>query len=112
MRIVNRELCALFSGLIRCEYCQRPAFGGTHCAHIFSRGAGQVDIPGNLIGLCAPCHHDSHNMNNRRLITRYDLLRTAAEREGLEPSEIEDAVMAIRRHPKHLPLPAHLERFL
>jgi hypothetical protein len=109
VRIDNPSLRWLFSGNLVCEYCRRPAFGGTQCAHVFSRGAGHVDIPGNLVSLCASCHHESHN---GRLITRADLLRTAAEREGLLPEEIEDVVHELRRWPKDKALPERLKKFL
>ena len=105
MRVVNEQLLKQFRGRGQCDYCQRYV-EVRHAAHIFGKGAGRVDIPGNLLALCAEDHHESHA---GKLITRADLLRTAAEREVLLMEEIEAAVHAFRRHPKHLPIPKELE---
>ena len=80
--------------LSRCEFCSR--FRSVVGHHLHSRGAGRIDLPLNLIGLCAECHqavHDGH-------ILRADLLAVVAQREGLMQQDIEAEVYRIRRLPK------------
>ncbi len=94
MRIINPACVAAFSGLARCEWCKRPAWGGTQAHHIHSRGAGQLDIRINLIGLCVECHHAVHNTGE---ITRFDLLAVVAVRERWNQDAIVAEVHRLRR---------------
>jgi hypothetical protein len=89
-----------------CAWC-RQWCAQRDCHHIYSKGAGRVDIAGNLVSLCRVCHALTHS----GAVSRFDLLTMAANREGLRQDEITAAVYAIRRHPKHLPLPEALRRY-
>lgn len=77
---------------IACEWCR--AHTELVCAHIYSRGAGWVDIPANLCGLCWRCHQHSHGGHEP---TRDQLLVIAAGREGTTPEAITEEVHRIRR---------------
>lgn len=85
-----------------CEWC------GVWCAkrepaHIFSVGAGRLDIRENLVALgstpnfCCPCHTLSHNGKEP---TREQLLEIAGKREGKTPEEITEKVWRLRRDTK------------
>ena len=101
MRLVDHKAMKRCRERGYCEYC--AAYGDNRCsgtalhaAHIFSRGAGQVDIDGNLATLGAACHWDSHNGK----ITRDELLAIVAKRERTTPEAIEAEVWRTRRLPK------------
>lgn len=91
------ELMERFRRKRRCEWCNCPLPNGADPAHIFSRGAGQVDIAGNLVALC----RKDHNRNHAGLEpTPKQLLALAAKREGTTPEAIRAEVYRIRRLPK------------
>lgn len=103
LRIVDDALLQTFREKPRCEYCLRPTPNGCDPAHIFSRGAGRLDIPINLVALCrSPCHTNNHaaNSGNRLRPNRDDLLLVVALREGLRVEDIVDEVHRLRRTPK------------
>lgn len=78
----------------RCEWCDRKQPQGCDPAHIFSRGAGRVDHDWNLAGLCRECHGASHSGLPP---SREQLIKLAAEREGVTPEQIIALVYAARR---------------
>lgn len=101
MRIVDDALIASYRRHGRCEWCGRNVM--LCAAHIFGKGAGQVDIPCNLVSLgmdavrdCS-CHHDSHLTG---WPGRDELLAIAAAREGVLQDDIEAVVMMARRLPR------------
>ena len=97
MKLVDERLLDKFRAAWRCEYCKRQMPSGCDPAHIFSRGAGRVDIAGNLIALCRWCHVKAHAKTEGVRITRQELLEIAARREGVAPEWVEDEVYRIRR---------------
>ena len=97
MRIVNKKLRTEFSRPGLCEHCEKPCPDGRDPAHIYSRGAGQVDVRKNLVSLCRLCHTRSHDGHSPR---RWRLLIIAARREGCRPKDIRDMVYRIRREDK------------
>ena len=97
MRVVDKALLAVFRASQRCEWCGKATPEGCHPAHIFSRGAGRVDIRANLVSLCWKCHCLSH-AGHRPI--RCDLLAIAAAREKTTQDRIERVVYKIRRAPK------------
>jgi len=93
MKIVNCKLLAEFRGPGCCEACRKPCVR-LFPHHIFTRGAGQVDIRENLISLCLECHAGFHSMGSPSF-TR--LLKIAADREKSTPNRIRAMVFKIRR---------------
>ena len=96
MRIEHEDLMDVFRFKTRCECCG-VSVAGCDPAHIYSRGAGRVDIASNFVGLANLCHtksHAGHQPNRKRL------LEIAAKREGTTPQAITDTVQFIRRIPK------------
>lgn len=79
----------------RCEWCgrRRPL----DAAHIMSKGAGRVDIDGNVVGLCRLCHRRNHAGTDP---TTADLLAVAAAREKCLQDDIVREVYRIRQLPK------------
>lgn len=80
----------------RCEACGRVRPDCYDPHHIFSRGAGRVDIPENVISLCRACHNRAHTGQISRLL----LLVVAGHREKLLTDDIEENVWTIRRSKK------------
>lgn len=93
MKVIHESLLARFRLPGRCEYCGKPCQDGRDPAHIFSRGAGRIDIAENLVSLCRWCHNSNHLGNSP---TKGNLLTIAARREGTTPEEIEAKVMRLR----------------
>lgn len=114
MRIVNQPLIESFRTPGSCRWCQNPV--RMRCAaHIFSKGAGRVDIRCNLVQLgmdpvtdCS-CHHDSHM---GLAPTFDDLLRLSAEDHKCRPEDIHQVVYFIRRLPKETTARQFRERAL
>lgn len=50
MKLDRPEVRAAFSGPGRCEFCGQWCWR-RECSHSMSRGAGWIDIPGNLTAL-------------------------------------------------------------
>lgn len=98
MKVIDPVLLAEFAKPGRCEFCGRSCPSGRDPAHIFSRGAGRVDIACNLVSLCRHCHSMSHG---GEVPTRRDLMCIAAMREGIPVQEVEDTVMRLRREKKY-----------
>ncbi|MEM3453203.1 MAG: HNH endonuclease [Candidatus Hadarchaeum sp.] len=69
-----------------CELCGKPASGEPH--HIRYRSQGGSDIPENLIQLCFNCHRAVHDGK----ISRDELLRVVASREGRKKEEIAETI--------------------
>ncbi len=61
--------------------------------HVFSKGAGRVDVAANLIGLCRACHNGVH----AGTIKRDRLLTIVAKRERITVEEIQLTVWTLRR---------------
>ena len=97
MKIIDKKLLKDFSRPGRCEWCDVYFAGGLDPAHIFSRGAGRVDITENLVSLCRTCHSYNHAGKEP---TRAQLLLLAAKRERTTAEEIVDKVQRIRRDDK------------
>ena len=95
MRLVDEAALAECRARERCEWCGHK--GKTDAAHIFSKGAGRVDIACNLVSLCRACHSLSHagaEPNMDQLIT------LASRREGVRYEYVVNEVYRIRRLPK------------
>lgn len=90
-RMIDPDLLLQFSGLGSCEWCGQ--YGPRHAHHLWSRGAGRLDVRINLIGLCPWCHFDVHNGK----IARNDLLVVVANREKMLQDEIQIAIWELRR---------------
>jgi hypothetical protein len=96
--IKDEPLLATFRGR-RCEWCGK---GRSEPHHVFSRGAGRLDVRINLIALCAAftggdnCHASVH----AGVITRSDLLAEVARREATTPEAIVAEIHRLRQLPK------------
>lgn len=95
MKLVDEKLCATFRGLRPCEWCGHTR----HCvaSHVYTRGAGRVDIPENLCSMCAEC--EAHHHNGARPTTK-DMETIVALREGIQAEDIFHEVSRIRRLPQ------------
>jgi len=91
-----------------CEWCGHRCPNGTHPHHLFTRGAGRIDAPWNLVSLCA-FHHRSHHDGNEPL--KADLLAIVAQREKMLQEDVELAVWCVRRLPRDA-RPEQVEREL
>jgi len=96
MRIRNPELLEEFRYRPRCEWCGQPNRTGLDPHHLWTRGAGRLDIRINLIALCRACHQDVHS----GVIARDDLLAKVSAREGFPPEEIAQEIYRLMRSPK------------
>jgi hypothetical protein len=74
------------------EGCEHPTPAESH--HVYTRGAGQIDLPCNLIALCH-AHHYSHHYNGTP--STADLLAIVARREGVSVEDIQQTVWRYRR---------------
>lgn len=102
MNIPNDALLATYRKPGLCEVCRKPC--RMRCAaHIFSKGAGRVDHPWNLVQVGmdtlrdCKCHHNSHANNSP---SRLDLLRIVERREGVAIAFIQAVIPAIRACPR------------
>lgn len=100
MKVVDEKLLAEFRESPRCEWCNKAKPVEPH--HIFSRGAGRLDIRWNLVALCRWCHSSAHSANsvNNARPKLQDLLELVARREGIKPEEIKPRVDRLRRQDK------------
>lgn len=92
MKLVDEEALDQFRGPGLCEWCGKKT-SNRDPHHIFSKGAGRVDIKENIIALDRHCHTMVHS----GAITRSQMLEIAAKREGTTPEEITNEVYRIRR---------------
>lgn len=101
VRVINDKLLREFRMMGVCAWCNRR-FPEVDPAHIYSRGAGRVDIRCNIVNLCRKCHTTSGTANegNGQHPNRQDLLEISAKREGMTPDEITETVFRIRRDTK------------
>lgn len=100
MKIIDKKLLAEVRRCGECGWCKKPLRFAAEPHHLFSRGAGRIDQPWNLIALGGPWDCDCHGEFHRGHIRRYDLLTVVAQREGRSQDEIEEEVWRIRRLPK------------
>ena len=94
MVIKDETLLAEFRAAWRCEWCKRWSPHGCDPHHVFSRGAGRLDVRINLVSLCRACHQAHHA---GQIPLRCDLLAIVATREGVNQFEIEDEIYRLRR---------------
>lgn len=92
--IVDERLLKQIRSQCRCALCGKRKL--LQAAHVMSRGAGRVDIRGNLLALCADCHRMEHDGN----ITKDELLDLSARMDGVDPEIVRDTVNLFRRIPK------------
>lgn len=103
MNVPDPDTLASFRRGGRCELCGQPCM--MLCgAHIWSKGAGRVDLPFNLVAVGmnplvdCDCHVQSHC---GILIPRERFLVVAAARERTTPRAITAVVHMLRRLPKN-----------
>ena len=92
MIVRHKSLLKEFQDTGRCEHCGKR--GPVDAAHIYSVGAGRVDIRQNIVALCRVCHTRQHTSN--RNPSKGRLLIIAARREGCRPREIQEKVYRLR----------------
>jgi hypothetical protein len=95
MKLVNKKALSECRSRGHCEHCHRAT--DLQAAHIFSKGAGQVDHPWNLSCLCLFCHASSHGGNEP---LHEQLMAYSAKRHDVLQDDIEGLVYLIRRLPK------------
>ena len=97
MKVEDEGLLDEFRQKRFCERCQTPLRYQAHPHHIHSRGAGRVDIRGNLIALGGAFDCNCHGLTHDGKIGREELLLLTALREGLTVESIVDEVHRLRR---------------
>lgn len=104
MRIVNECLLTDFRRRLACELCGKPMPYGCDPHHVFSRGAGRLDIVENLVSLDRECHNQVHS----GVVSCQTLLEHIAKRERISTSAIESIIYYLRQQPKEAdPLEAY-----
>lgn len=108
MNVPDDTLLASYRIPGHCELCGK--FCVMLCAaHVFSRGAGRVDHPWNLVkaGMDplrdCKCHHNSHATGKP---SREEFLRVVADREEVSPEHITETISAVRSCPRKSTLTA------
>lgn len=105
MVIVDESLLDEFRRKSRCEFCARTVTTGLHPHHVIARGmaaGSRLDHPLNLIAVCPPfdgkpgCHQDIHCGR----ISRSEIERIVARREGLSVAALKAKVWALLRERK------------
>lgn len=96
MIIENEKLLQSFREATRCELCGSPTPQGADPHHLMTRGAGRVDIPGNLASLDRCCHMTVHAKDQ----IASELKQIVAKREGVPWDVIEESVWFFRRLPR------------
>ncbi len=109
MKIIDKELLREFAGKTRCELCKKALRHAAHPHHIYSRGAGRLDIAENLVALGGPWDCGCHGLFHGGRIMLDDLLAVAAVREGCLQTEITAYVHLLRRTAKGQPMPPRLK---
>lgn len=95
MKIVDEKLLAEFRSKGQCELCLRKCYPlDPH--HLWTRGAGRLDIRCNLISLCRVCHSEVEHKQAKERI-----LEIVCRRERAKPEAIWEVVCFVRRWPKH-----------
>lgn len=109
MRIENKRLLREFAKATRCDFCGRHT-QGCDPAHLWSRGAGRLDIRCNLMSLCrglvidksgrisswVSCHQDYDG----GLIPKETMIGKKATIIGYSAADIEHVVLVLKRLPK------------
>ena len=92
MKVIDKNLLLEFRLMRQCAWCKKKV---EECdpAHIFSRGAGRVDIRENIVNLCRECHFFNHCGQPP---TKNDLLFIASVREGKDIVDIVHKIMMMR----------------
>lgn len=93
----DEDVLDQFRTLGRCEWCRKGCRKRV-ASHIYTRGAGRVDIPENLMGMCVSCELSHHSPNGKPSVK--DMETVVALRMGIDPASIKDAVDAARLLPK------------
>ena len=93
MIIIDQELLFEFRCKRKCEKCGKKTDCGLDPHHVFSRGAGRLDIRINLIALDRQCHCLVHS----GVIKKRDLIDIVSKREGLTPDELTTEIYRLRR---------------
>ncbi len=103
MNVINPDLLKSFRLPGLCQACGRicKMRCGHHC---FSKGAGQVDHPFNLVAVGmnisdCKCHHDHHYSGRP---SRHDFLRVVSKREGVPLEFIDSVIPAVIAVPPRL----------
>ena len=97
MKIVDEEVMDHFRRKTRCELCGKYSRDGMDPHHLFGRGMGgwrRFDVAVNLISLCRICHNAFHAGR----IERAAILAVVAAREGMTAAEVEEKILALRKH--------------
>jgi hypothetical protein len=97
MRIENPQALRQVAETCRCECCNRACPTGAAPHHLFSRGAGRLDIRLILQPLCLDCHRDFHDGK----ISRAFLLAKRAKKERTTAEAITQVVHWLRALPKN-----------
>lgn len=91
-----------------CEVCRKPC-RAKECVHIFSVGAGRLDIRCNMVscgstpGFCCDCHSSNHQKTNGKIVIQEQLLEISAKREKCKAEDIEPVIWFIRRLDQYSP---------
>lgn len=97
----DESLLDQFRGPGLCEYCGRPCLRlDPH--HIFSRGMGggsRLDHRLNLMGLGGFENCNCHGKHHNGKITREELIKKVAAREGMTPAQLKDELHRLLREP-------------
>ena len=96
MRIEDPQALRQVAETCRCECCNKHCPTGAAPHHLFSRGAGRLDIRLILQPLCLECHADFHNGK----ISRAFLLGKRAKKERTTAEAITQVVHWLRALPK------------
>ncbi len=94
MKIDNKKLREEIGAKRVCEYCRKSCLTPPDVHHLFSRGAGWVDVRCNLIAICRTCHQLTHAGKEPQPL---HLAIVIAEREKVVVVDIETTVQFIRR---------------
>ncbi len=99
MRHVDEAVLRLYRGPGKCAIC------GTfspqrECHHVWSRGAGRLDIPINVCSLGGAWSCMCHSRSQCYTIPRQNVVQAVAFREGLDAEFVAQRVPWLRRQPK------------
>jgi hypothetical protein len=111
MRIVDEALLTELRQARVCGWCLMDLRHPPEVHHILGKGAGRVDIRGNLIPLGGPWDCNCHGLVHAGdWASRGELLAATAARDGTTAHAIEAEVWRIRRTPKAGPQPKAISR--